>query len=185
MGRPETIPPLASPAAARAIVVPEPPEQITRAVATRLTWCRRELERLQALRPAMAVASSQGKPRADERLATLGRKIQAVEFEIACNVKAAAHASMIDCTALAAFRARLQELPVEKLIEGLGRELCCGLCGPEAGCVISGGDPTVGDGCAHPIREGGPPPQCKNHPRVQAVYRAACAKLKVKPLEWR
>jgi len=96
-----------------------------------------------------------------------------------------ARAKRLGNAALAAWRAQLQELPVERLIEGISREACCGLCGPGAGCVITGADPMSGDGCAHPVREGGPPPPYKNHQRIQAVYRAACTRLKIKPAEWR
>ena len=71
------------------------------------------------------------------------------------------------------------------LVENPGFGGSVGLCGPGAGCVITGADPMSGDGCAHPVREGGPPPPYKNHQRIQAVYRAACTRLKINPAEWR
>jgi hypothetical protein len=128
--------------------------------------------------------SALGKPRADERLATLGRRIVAMEFEISCSLKAADMASQRDREAMAGWRASLQTLPIEKLIAGISRENCCALCATPAGCIITGSDPLSGGGCAHPVRESGPNPQYQDNRRVQEIYLAACSKLRVKPKAW-
>jgi hypothetical protein len=172
MGRPEKHP------------VPASPALCTPQVSLRLAWCRRRLEALQGERATLALMSALGKPRADERLATLGRRIVAMEFEISCSLKAADMASQRDREAMANWRAKLQNLPIEKVIAGVSRENCCALCATPAGCIITGSDPLSGGGCAHPVREGGPGPQYQLNPRVQEIYWAACARLRVKPKAW-
>jgi hypothetical protein len=165
---------------------PVPPQPIAQApqVVARLAWCRRRLEQLHGERATLALASALGKPRADERLATLGRRIVAMEFEISCSVQASALASMQDDAALAAWRTRLQDLPAEKLLHGLGKEQCCGLCLSPAGCVLVGSDRKSAGACAHPLREGGPPPYSQGEPRVRDLYKTACAKLHIPTKSW-
>jgi hypothetical protein len=164
--------------------VPTSPALCGPAVGLRLAWCRRRLEALQDERPALALASALREPGAAERLTELGRSIAAMEFEISCSLKAADLASQRDREAMAAWRASLQTLPIEKLIAGISRESCCALCATPAGCIITGSDPMSGGSCAHPVRESGPGPQYQNNPGVQEIYRAACASLRVKPKRW-
>jgi hypothetical protein len=164
--------------------VPALPALCGPSVGVRLAWCRRRLEELQGERAALALASALREPGAAAAVADLGQKISALEFEISCSLKAADLASQRDREAMAAWRASLQTLPIEKLIEGISRESCCNLCATPAGCVITGSDPMSGGSCAHPVREGGPGPQYQDNPRVQEIYLAACASLRVKPKRW-
>jgi hypothetical protein len=164
--------------------VPASPALCGPAVGLRLAWCRRRLEALQGERPAAALASAMREPGAAERLATLGTSISAMEFEISCSLKAADLASQRDREAMAAWRAKLQDLPIERLIAGISRENCCALCATSAGCILTGSDPLSGGVCSHPIRENGPGPQYQDNSRVQEIYLAACARLRVKPKRW-
>jgi hypothetical protein len=159
--------------------IPAKPKPSTQAVTARLRECRQIRDALEAQRPAAALASAVREPGAAAALRELGQKIAALDFEIACSVKAEALASAEDRAAVAAWMAELQRMPVEALIAGISKEMCCRLCGPE-GCVISGGDPMSGAPCAHPIREGGPHPRSMDNPQVKAVYAAACSKLNVR-----
>jgi hypothetical protein len=160
--------------------IPTKPAASTIAVTARLSECRRQLTFLEEQKPAAALASALREPGAADRLATLCQKIAALEFEINCSVKAEALASARDREAVADWRAAIQELPVEVLLAGISKDQCSALCGPE-GCVISGGDPRSGGDCSHPVLQGGPHPQFRNHPQVKAVYAAACEKLNVRP----
>jgi hypothetical protein len=164
--------------------IPASPALCGPAVGLRLAWCRRRLEALQAERPAFALASAQGASGAAEALAQLGQNLAAMEFEISCSLKAADLASQRDREAMAAWRASLQMLPIERLIADISRESCCALCATPAGCIIVGSDPMSGGGCAHPVRENGPGPQYQDNPRVQEIYLAACARLQVKSKRW-
>jgi hypothetical protein len=160
--------------------VPAKPKPSTQAVTARLRECRQIRDALEAQRAAAALASALREPGAAAALADLGQKIAAMEFEIACSVKAEALASAEDRAATAEWMAAIQRMPVEAIVAGISKDQCCALCGPQ-GCVISGGNPMSGGDCAHPVLQGGPHPGSRDNPQVKAVYLAACSKLNVRP----
>jgi hypothetical protein len=160
--------------------IPAKPEMSTQAVSARLWECRRLLAAFEEQRPAAALASALREPGAAAALATLGQKIEAMRFEIDSSVNAEALASARDRSAIAEWMATIQRMPVDAIVAGINPANCCQMCGPE-GCVITGGDPRSCGSCSHPVLQGGPHPQFRNHPQVKAVYAAACAKLNVRP----
>jgi hypothetical protein len=159
------------------IVPAERPALRAPAVISRLRIAERELadSKLQVAERALAVA--EGKPGAVESLAALREKIAALTFEIEASPQARELAQRLDQEALTAWRADVQTLPPEQIVDGITRDQCCRRCSAAGACVITGADPFAGP-CAHPVLVGSLEKQTYlDNPRIQAVFAAACAKL--------
>jgi hypothetical protein len=142
-------------------------------------------------RAALALASSRGEPGARDALAALHRKIGDVEFEIECNGLAYDLTCSQDGDAFAAWRAAVQQMEPEQIIEGISRSQCCHRClrGAGNGCVITASAPSAGGTCGHPILErhlftrnetGKRIFSYRNNPQASKIFDAACEKLKVR-----
>jgi hypothetical protein len=162
-------------------LVPAKPAMQAEAVVAHLQESRRRLAALEAQVPETALAAFLDEPGAKAKLAALGEKIRAVSFEIECGGKSRLLAEHRDQAAVAQWRASVQAMPVEAIVAGLTRDSCCGLCGPETGCAISGADRLSGP-CCHPAREGLMLARYKENPKIMAIYAAACAKIGVRTI---
>lgn len=159
------------------IVSDKPPEPRAPVAIARLHVAQRELDdlRLQIAERVLAVA--EGKPDASASLAVLREKIAQIEFEIAHSAKARLLAERLDQEATVAWKAAVQTLPAEQIVEGLTKEACCKRCIPGISCAITGSDALAGP-CAHPVLVGGLElTRYRDNPKTQAVYAAACRKL--------
>jgi len=116
-----------------------------------------EIERdaLRAGAVELALASALGDLDAKAALAALPPKLAALQFEIDLNHQAHEMAQGHDAAAEVAWRASIQTLPPEEIIEGIGKESCCRRCQPGAmgGCVITAAAPWAGATCGHPLKE--------------------------------
>jgi hypothetical protein len=159
------------------IIVPDkPPAPRAPAVIAHLQSCKRELAALQREIPGHLLAVAEERPGAKEDLAALREKIAAAEFEIQHHAGARLMAERLDEEAMVAWKADVQALPADQIVEGITREACCRRCIP-GNCVITGSDQLSGP-CAHPVLVGALElTRYKNNPKIQTVFAAACAKL--------
>jgi len=145
-------------------------------VVSRRHKVQRELDALTLQMPERALACAQGKPGAREALAELQAKLALARFEMECSGKAQDLAVKVDQEMLAAWKADVQALPPESIIEGIGRDDCCRRCLP-GDCIMAGSD-SIRSECIHPVLAG---PlnllRHKNNPHTVAVHRAAVAKV--------
>jgi hypothetical protein len=159
------------------IVPIDPPALRVMAVIKHLQESKQALVALQLEVPSLLLAVAEESPGAKEDLATLREKIVQVEFWIAHSAGARQLAERHDATALVAWKAEIQKLPLEQIIDGISKESCCRRCRSGAGCVITGSDILAGP-CAHPALVGTLELQrYVDNPRIQEIYSAACAKL--------
>jgi hypothetical protein len=135
-----------------------------------------------------ALASARGKPGAKDALANLCWRIKATEFEIELNDQAVALAMAEDAAAEAAWRAAIQEMDPEEIIEGIGKDVCCGRCTVGVFCVITAAAAHAGPVCGHPVKSrhlfqidqaGRVLFPYRDTPRAREIYAAACRKLRV------
>ncbi|WP_445215684.1 hypothetical protein ACKWRH_24955 [Bradyrhizobium sp. Pa8] len=116
---------------------------------------RLEIER-DALRTGaaeLALRSARGDKIAQTELAAIPVRQAALQFEIDLNHDAHDLAVQQDAAAEVAWRASLQSMDPEVLIEGIGRDRCCNRCMPGLSCVITAGYPYAAATCGHPVRE--------------------------------
>jgi hypothetical protein len=178
MGKHETIVPLKSPAPTRPAVL-----------AYRKTL---EIERdtLKASAAALAFVSAKGDSAAREALAAIPGRLAALQFEIDLNHECQELAHAEDAAAEIAWRAAIQAMDPEAIIEGLSKESCCHRCTPgiHGGCVLTASAPYSGGTCAHPIRErhlfyvdseGRRLFRYRDNPTASAIFDAACRRLGV------
>jgi hypothetical protein len=168
------------------IIPTEPPR--APAVLKHLEICKRTLAALEREVPGLLLAVAEGVPGSKEGLTALREKIAAVEFEIAHCAAARMHAETLDREALVSYRAAIQTLSPEEIIDGITKESCCRRC-PEAGrCVISAADIMAG-ACCHPVKERHLFPldatgkrifRHRDNPQASRVFDAACDKLNVR-----
>jgi hypothetical protein len=158
------------------IISTEPPSPRAHTVRDHLQYLKRALEALEAEIPERALEAAEGKP---DGLAALHEKITAAKFEIECHPKARALAERSDEQAIVNWRAAVQTLPAEQIVDGIGREVCPRLCSAGGGCVISGAD-TLSGPCCHPNREGLMLTRYKENAQIIRVFAAACAALKIR-----
>jgi hypothetical protein len=158
----------------------KPPAPRAAAVTEHLQASRRTLAALEAQVPEMALAAALGEPGGAENLTALHQKIGAVKFEIECYPRARARAERSDEQAVVDWRAQVQTLPPEQIVDGIGREVCPRLCGAGGGCVIAGSDPLAGGLCCHPNKEGLVLSRYNENPQIVRVFAAACAALKIR-----
>jgi hypothetical protein len=164
------------------IVSAERPALRAPAVISRLRIAERELadSKMQVAEYALAVA--EGKPGATGSLAALHRRITMLMFEIEASPHARELAQRLDQDALTAWRADIQALPPEEIIDGITRDSCCRRCSAAGACVISGSDSLAGP-CQHPILTGALElNRYRDNPKILAVYTAACTKLGLRKL---
>jgi hypothetical protein len=162
------------------IVLAEPPALRAPAVIVRLRIAERELADLKLQVPERVLAVAEGKPGAREALTTLHQKIAVIAFEIECSGQARQLAERLDEHSMVDFKAAVQTLPVEQILEGLSKETCCRRCIPGTGCAITASDPLSGP-CQHPLIGGALElTRYRTNPKIQAIYSAACAKLGVR-----
>jgi hypothetical protein len=165
------------------IVSVDPPANRAPAVLARLKIAERELAELKLQIPERALAAAEDRPGAKEALAALHQKIAATAFEIDCNPQAQRLAARLDQEALVAYRAAIQTLSPEEIIQGITKDSCCRRCPGAGRCVITGADPVAGGACAHPALQGALALNShRDNSKVLAVYTAACVKLGLRKL---
>jgi hypothetical protein len=137
------------------IVADKPPAPTMPAVRAHRKMLETERDTLKASAAALAFASAKGDTAAREALRAIPGRLAALQFEIDLNHDAAELAHKQDADAEVAWRASLQAMDPEDLIEGINKDECCHLCRPNTpgGCVITSGYPYAGSQCGHPVRE--------------------------------
>jgi hypothetical protein len=149
-----------------------------------------ELERdnLRAGAIELALRSAMGNLDARNTLAALPAKLAALQFEIDLNHQAQELAHAEDAAAEIAWRASIQILDPEDIIEGINQISCCGRCAQGVSCVITASAPYAGAECGHPIRQkhlfhlddrGRRLFPYRDVPQAARVFDAACRRLKV------
>jgi hypothetical protein len=162
------------------IIPTEPPAPRAPVVVAHLQESRRRLAALEAQNPETAFAAAVGKPGGAESLAALRDEITTAKFAIENYPKAREHAELLDEQAIVAWKAAVQTLSPEDLVEGITKDQCCRRCAAGAGCVITGADAGAGP-CAHPVLVGSLElHRYRGNPQICAVFDAACAKLNLK-----
>jgi hypothetical protein len=162
------------------IIPTEPPAPRAPTVLKHLQTSKRALVALEGEVPALLLAVAEERPGAKEGLAALREEIAAAEFEIEHNAKARELAERLDEQAIAAFKAAVQTLSLEEIVEGISKDQCPRRCAARVGCVITGADPLAGP-CAHPVLVGSLElHRYRDNPQICAVYAAAAAKLNLK-----
>jgi hypothetical protein len=173
-------------------VIPDAPPSPT-APTVRAHRKKLEIERdgLRTGAAELALASAMGDLAARAALGAIPGKFAALQFEIDQNSEAYALAEKQDSAAEAAWRASIQTMDPEDMIEGIGQDSCCRLCQPGApgGCVITASHPYAGSTCGHPVREkhlvfgrdetGKRQFLYRNSPQALKVFTAARKRLKV------
>src|SRR5436190_9318904 len=112
------------------IISPAPPAQRAPAVRAHRKMLEIERDALRAGAVELALASALGDQAAKTALAALPAKLAALQFEIDLSHPACEQASREDAAAEVAWRASIQTLPPEEIIEGIGKESCCSRCTP-------------------------------------------------------
>src|SRR2546421_4665246 len=135
------------------IIPTAPPAQRAPAVRAHRKMLEIERDALRAGAVELALASALGDPTAKAALAALPAKLAALQFEIDLNHQAHELQQGHDAAAEVAWRASIQTLPPEEIIEGLDRESCCRRCQPgiNGGCCITASAPYAGGVCGHPV----------------------------------
>ena len=159
------------------IVLAEPPAPQVRVVLEHLHVTKRALAALEAQISETAFAAAVGKPCGAENLAALREKIATAKFAIENYPQVRALAERQDEQAVVQWKAEVQKLPPEQIIEGISRDACCRRCISGTVCAISGSDPLAGP-CQHPLIGGALElSRYKDSAKVQAIYDAICRKL--------
>jgi hypothetical protein len=161
------------------IIPDKPPAPQAVTVVKHFEACKRTLAVLELKIPETAFAAAVGKPGAKQSLVALRQQIAALKFEIEHHPKARALAERSDEQAIVDWRAQVQTLPPEQIVDGIGREVCPRLCGAGGGCVISGSDALSGP-CCHPNKEGLMLTRYRENAQIMRVWSAACAALKIR-----
>ena len=155
----------------------DPPASRVPAAVARKSLIQRELDALNLQRAACVLARAENAPGAAEDLDRLRGKIAAAEFELAGSDLAIDLARHLDGVGLVAWKAEIQNLPPEQIIEGIAIDGCALRCRPGA-CVIAGSDAMPSE-CLHPVRTGALNLlRHQANPRILAVYAAACEKIR-------
>jgi hypothetical protein len=138
----------------------------------------------------LAFASAVGDLDARNTLAALPAKLAALQFQIDLNHQAQELAHAADAAAEIAWRASIQTLDPEDIIDGIGKEKCPDRCTPgiPGGCCITAAVSYAGSTCSHPIRErhlfhlddrGRRLFPYRNNAQASRIFDAACRRLKV------
>jgi hypothetical protein len=167
-----------------------PPTPTVNAVRAHRRTLELSLDALKAGVGELALASARGNPGAQEALAALCGRLRAIEFEIECNHQARELATQQDAAAEVKWRAAIQTLDPDEIIDGLGRDCCPRRCTPgiAGGCVLSAAAPHAGAHCAHPVKERHLYSRDDSGRRIfphrdtpaARVFDAACERLKVR-----
>ena len=159
------------------IVLAEPPAARAPVVLEHLHVTKRALAALEAQIPETAFAAAVGKPGGAENLAALRAEIATAKFSIENYPKVRELAERQDEQAVVQWKAEVQKLPPEQIIEGISRDACCRRCISGTVCAISGSDPLAGP-CQHPLIGGALElSRYRDNEKIQQVYDAACRKL--------
>jgi hypothetical protein len=162
------------------IIPTELPARRVPTVIAHLQISKRALVALEGEVPALLLAVAEERAGAKEGLAALREEIAAAKFEIENHAKARELAERLDEEAIVSWKAAVQTLSPEELVEGITKDQCCRRCAAGAGCVITGADPLAGP-CAHPALVGSLElHRYRDNPQICAVYAAAAAKLNLK-----
>lgn len=177
---------------AAADVVPmKPPASSKAVVLARRRTLELERDALRAAAVDLALASAMGDAGARTRLAALPVKLAALDFEIDLSHQAQELAHVQDAAAETAWRAAIQQMEPGAIIQGIGKDSCCGRCMPgvAGGCVLTAGAPFPGSTCAHPVKtlelfhrdvEGNRIFPLRENPQASRVFDTACEKLGVR-----
>src|SRR5258705_9076792 len=127
----------------------DPPAPTAKAVRAHRRTLELSLDALRAGAAELALASARGRTGAQDALAALYGKIRATEFEIECNHQACELAALEDAAAEVAWRAAIQAMDPEEIIQGIDRESCCRRCQPgiNGGGGITNAAPHAGAPC--------------------------------------
>jgi hypothetical protein len=160
------------------IVVPyAPPANRAPTVIRHLQVCQRTLVEFEARVPALLLSVAEKRPDAAAELAAMREEIAQLQFAIEHGPKTRELAASLDQAAFQSWKAAVQTLPPEQIIEGISKDACCRRCVVGSSCAITGADPHSGP-CAHPILVGAlETNSSRDNPKVQAVYAAAVAKV--------
>jgi hypothetical protein len=171
------------------IVPLDPPVPTAKAVRAHRKKLEAERDGLRTGAAELARASALGDADAQAALAAIPNKFAALQLEIDMNHEAYELAHKHDSDAETAWRASLQSMDPENLIEGISGDGCCRLCKLSGTCVITAGYPYAGGQCGHPIREkhtifnrdetGTRRFLYEHNPQAARVFEAARARLKV------
>jgi hypothetical protein len=108
----------------------------------------RELADLKLQIAETTLAAYEGKPGSRDSLIALDANIRAVTLQLDSNTAAHELALRLDREAKAGWRAGIEAADLKKMVAGITKKGCCGMCSDEHGCVITGlqcGDPiTIG-----------------------------------------
>jgi hypothetical protein len=175
------------------IVADKPPAPTAKAVLAHRKKLEAERDGVRTGAAELALASARGDLAAKAAIAAIPARMAALQFEIDLNHEAYELAHKQDADAEIAWRASLQSMDPEDLIDGINRDECCRRCtqGTPGGCVLAAAAPYAGSTCFHPTRFG-TFHQFKiddsglkifphrDNPKAKKVFDAACDKLKVR-----
>jgi hypothetical protein len=158
-----------------AIVAAEPPGPRAPSVLEQRPALERELADLKQRIAETTLAAYEGKPDGRKNLAALHDQIRIVTFQLEGSAAALELAQHLDQAALSAWKAAVQMLPPEEIVDGITKEACCRRC--IGGCAITAADPYSGP-CGHPVLVGALElNRYRDNPKILAIYDAACRKL--------
>lgn len=155
----------------------KPPASRAPAVIEHLQIAKRTLVALEQEIPRQLLAVAEGHPGAAEGLVSLHQKITVTKFQIENYSATRQWAERLDQEATLAWKAAVQTMPAEQIVEGVSRVACCKRCIPGISCAITGSDLLSGP-CQHPLI-GGALDQLRyrDSEKIQAIYDTACRKL--------
>jgi hypothetical protein len=149
-----------------------------------------KIDALRAGAAKLVLDEARGKTGAFEALTDLYLKLKILEFALELNGQAVELARQEDAHNDACWRAAIQTLDPDEIVEGISKGGCCAKCTPgvNGGCVITNPAPHAGPTCGHPIltkdlqfidEVGKRHFRYEKNPRALEIYKAACRKLKV------
>lgn len=133
----------------------------------------RELAGLRLLIAERTLAAYEGKPGSRDSLIALDANIRALMLQLDSNAAAHELALLLDGEAKAGWRARIEAADPKKMVAGITKKGCCGMCSEEHGCAITGAQ------CGHPITVGTIGPRLSANTKVRALFKAAAEALGV------
>jgi hypothetical protein len=166
----------------------KPPPPSRPAVIARRRAVELDRDALRAGAIELALASAVGDLDARNTLASLPAKLAALQFELDLNHQAQELAHAEDAAAEIAWRASIQTMDPEDIIEGINQISCCGRCTSGVSCVITASAPYAGGDCSHPIRSrdlfhlddhGRRLFRYSDIPHAALIFAAACRRLRV------
>jgi hypothetical protein len=119
------------------------------------------------------LAAYEARPGSRDSLIALDANIRAVTLQLDANAAAHELALRLDREAKAGWRADIEAADPKKMVAGITKKGCCGMCSEAHGCVITGLQ------CGHPVTVGTIGPRLMADPKVKALFKAAAEVLGV------